>query len=63
MTEPFSQTTLFGDDVVWVAGVYGPIPEADHDIDDIDAKSIGDTAFEELRQEQGLPPTTQEVLS
>ena len=60
MTEPFYQTTLFGDDVVWVPGVYGPIPDADYDIDD---KSIGDTAFEELRQEQGLPPITQEVTT
>ena len=60
MTESFYQTTLFGDDVVWVPGVYGPISDADYDIDD---KSIGDTAFEELRQEQGLPPTTEEVTS
>ena len=60
MTEPFYQTTLFGDDVVWVPGVYGPIPEGDYDIYD---EFIGDIAFEELRQEQGLPPITQEVLS
>ena len=47
------------DDVVWVPGVYGPISEADYDIDD---KSIGDIAFEELRQEQGLPAITEKAV-
>ena len=60
MTGPFYQTTLFGDEVVWVPGVYGPIPEADYDTYD---KFIGDIPFEELRQEQGLPPTTEEVTT